>query len=183
LAGHGQIVAAVAEPGVGQSRLFYEFKVKNQSGWMVLEALSVSYGKASAYLPIIDLLHLYFGIELADDARRRREKVKAEIVKWARLCCREGADSIKLNVSGDNLYRAAKAEMTVMSEAEIRAGVEVAHAFHCKVNSHCRAAESVKRAVRCDVDVIYHCDKTRSTHSTRRAAPLRLSGPRCRSPR
>ena len=29
----------------------------------------------------------------------------AEIVKWARLCCREGADSIKLNVSGDNLYR------------------------------------------------------------------------------
>ena len=24
--GHGQIVAAVAEPGVGKSRLFYEFK-------------------------------------------------------------------------------------------------------------------------------------------------------------
>jgi imidazolonepropionase-like amidohydrolase len=82
----------------------------------------------------------------------------AEIVKWARLCCREGADSIKLNVSGDNLYRAAQAEMTVMSEAEIRAGVEVAHDFHRKVNSHCRAAESVKRAVRCGVDVIYHCE-------------------------
>lgn len=82
----------------------------------------------------------------------------AEIVKWARLCCREGADSIKLNVSGDNLYRAAKAEMTVMSEAEIRAGVEVAHDFLRKVNCHCRAAESVKRAVRCGVDVIYHCE-------------------------
>jgi imidazolonepropionase-like amidohydrolase len=82
----------------------------------------------------------------------------AEIVKWARLCCREGADSIKLNVSGDNLYRAAKAEMTVMSEVEIRAGVEVAHDFHRKVNCHCRAAESVKRAVRCGVDVIYHCE-------------------------
>ena len=82
----------------------------------------------------------------------------AEIVKWARLCCREGADSIKLNVSGDNLYRAAQAEMTVMSEAEIRAGVEVAHDFHRKVNCHCRAAESVKRAVRCGVDVIYHCE-------------------------
>lgn len=81
-----------------------------------------------------------------------------EIVKWARLCCREGADSIKLNVSGDNLYHAAKAEMTVMSEAEIRAGVEVARDFHRKVNSHCRAAESVKRAVRCGVDVIYHCE-------------------------
>src|SRR6202521_3284965 len=82
----------------------------------------------------------------------------AEIVKWARLCCREGADSIKLNVSGDNLYKAAQAEMTVMSEAEIRAGVEVARDFHRKVNCHCRAAESVKRAVRCGVDVIYHCE-------------------------
>src|SRR6202162_6694851 len=60
----------------------------------------------------------------------------AEIVKWAPLCWREGADSIKLNVSGDNLYRAAKAEVTVMSEAEIRAGVEVARDFHRKVNCH-----------------------------------------------
>jgi imidazolonepropionase-like amidohydrolase len=81
-----------------------------------------------------------------------------EIVKWARLCCREGADAIKLNISGDDLYKAAKGEMTVMSEAEIRAGVEVAHDFHRKVNAHCRAAESVKRAVRCGVDVIYHCE-------------------------
>jgi imidazolonepropionase-like amidohydrolase len=48
--------------------------------------------------------------------------------------------------------------MTVMSEAEIRAGVEVARDFHRKVNCHCRAAESVKRAVRCGVDVIYHCE-------------------------
>jgi class 3 adenylate cyclase len=34
-AGHGQIVAAMAEPGVGKSRLFYEFKGTSQSGWMV----------------------------------------------------------------------------------------------------------------------------------------------------
>jgi predicted ATPase len=57
-AGHGQIVAAIAEPGVGKSRLFYEFKAISQSGCMVLEALSVSHDKASAYLPVIDLLHL-----------------------------------------------------------------------------------------------------------------------------
>jgi len=37
-AGHGQVVSAVAEPGVGKSRLFFEFKAKNQSGWMVLDA-------------------------------------------------------------------------------------------------------------------------------------------------
>src|SRR5262249_17943793 len=78
-AGHGQIVAAVAEPGVGKSRLFFEFKAKNQSGWMVLEAFSVSHGKASAYLPVLDLLHSYFDIKSEDDARKRREKVAGKI--------------------------------------------------------------------------------------------------------
>jgi len=42
--GRGQIVATIAEAGVGKSRLFYEFKAKNRSGWMVLEAFSVSHG-------------------------------------------------------------------------------------------------------------------------------------------
>jgi class 3 adenylate cyclase len=77
--GHGQIVAAVAEPGVGKSRLFFEFKAKNQSGWMVLEAFSVSHGKASAYLPVTDLLDSYFEIEWADDARKRRERIAGKI--------------------------------------------------------------------------------------------------------
>ena len=45
--GRGQIVAAMAEPGVGKSRLFFEFKATSQSGWMVLETFSVSHGKAS----------------------------------------------------------------------------------------------------------------------------------------
>ncbi len=54
-------------PGAGKSRLFFEFKAKNQSGWMVLEAFSVSHGKASAYLPVIDLLHDYFKISGDDD--------------------------------------------------------------------------------------------------------------------
>ena len=61
-AGHGQIVAAMADPGVGKSRLFYEFKAQSHSGCMVLEAYSVSHGKASAYLPAIELLREYFEI-------------------------------------------------------------------------------------------------------------------------
>jgi hypothetical protein len=60
--GHGQIAAAMAEPGVGKSRLFFEFKATSAAGWMGLETLSVSHGKASAYLPVIDLLHGYFEI-------------------------------------------------------------------------------------------------------------------------
>jgi predicted ATPase len=79
-AGHGQIVAAMAEPGVGKSRLFYEFKATSQSGWMVLEAFSVSHGKASAYLPVIDLLRNYFDIAVADDKRKRREKVTGRVL-------------------------------------------------------------------------------------------------------
>jgi predicted ATPase/class 3 adenylate cyclase len=77
--GHGQIVAAMAEPGVGKSRLFFEFKATSQSGWMVLETISVSHGKASAYLPVIDLLRNYFDITVADDERKRREKVAGKI--------------------------------------------------------------------------------------------------------
>jgi class 3 adenylate cyclase/tetratricopeptide (TPR) repeat protein len=78
--GHGQIVAAVAEPGVGKSRLFFEFKATNQSGWMVLETFSVSHGKASAYGPVIDLLKGYFAIDAGDDARKRREKVTGKLL-------------------------------------------------------------------------------------------------------
>jgi class 3 adenylate cyclase/predicted ATPase len=78
--GRGQIVATVAEPGVGKSRLLYEFKLRSQSGWMVQEAFSISHGKASAYLPVIELLNGYFGIDANDDGRRRREKVNGRIV-------------------------------------------------------------------------------------------------------
>ncbi len=79
-AGHGQIVAAIAEAGTGKSRLFFEFKAKNQSGWTVLEAFSVSHGKASAYFPIIDLLHGYLRIASDDDARMRREKLNGKVL-------------------------------------------------------------------------------------------------------
>jgi class 3 adenylate cyclase/tetratricopeptide (TPR) repeat protein len=78
--GHGQIVGVVAEAGVGKSRLFYEFKVRNQPGWMVLEAYSVFHSKASAYLPVIELLHSYFRITSEDDARTRREKLTGRLL-------------------------------------------------------------------------------------------------------
>src|SRR5262249_45213310 len=79
--GHGQVVAVVGEPGVGKSRLFYEFINSHRSrGWLVLESASVSYGKATAYLPVIDLLKSYFRIESRDDARTIREKVGGKVL-------------------------------------------------------------------------------------------------------
>ncbi len=79
-AGRGQIVAAMAEAGVGKSRLLFEFKAASRSGWMVLEAFSVSHGQASAFFPLIDLLYSYFEISSEDDARKRREKINGKVL-------------------------------------------------------------------------------------------------------
>ncbi len=80
-AGHGQIVAVVGEPGVGKSRLFWEFTHAHRAhGWLVLESASVSYGKATPYFPVVELLRSYFQIEARDDTRRTREKVIGKIL-------------------------------------------------------------------------------------------------------
>src|ERR1700741_181261 len=81
-----------------------------------------------------------------------------EIAKVVRLCCREGVDNIKINISGDDLGPLARGGVTTMRESEVRTAVEVAKDFGKKVNCHARAANSVKRAVKCGVDVIYHCE-------------------------
>src|SRR5215472_12298362 len=61
VAGHGQTVAVVGEAGVGKSRLFWEFiRSHHTHGWLILESGSVSYGKATPYLPVIELLKAYF---------------------------------------------------------------------------------------------------------------------------
>jgi class 3 adenylate cyclase/predicted ATPase len=83
-AGHGQIVGVMGEPGVGKSRLFYEFKLLSVSGCLVLEADSVSHGKATAYLPLIELLKSYFRIESQDDERMRQEKVTGKVLRLDR---------------------------------------------------------------------------------------------------
>ena len=46
----------------------------------MLEAYSVSYGKASPYLPVIELLKSYFDIQPQDDERKRREKVTGKVL-------------------------------------------------------------------------------------------------------
>ena len=79
--GHGQLVAAVGEAGVGKSRLVYEFVHSHRTqGWRVLESSSVSYGKATPYFPVIDLLKRYVHIEDGDDARTIRAKVTGQIL-------------------------------------------------------------------------------------------------------
>jgi class 3 adenylate cyclase/tetratricopeptide (TPR) repeat protein len=80
-AGHGQLVAVVGEAGVGKSRLVYEcIHAEDMRAWHVLESASVSYGKATPYFPVIDLLKRYAQIEDTDDPRTRRARVTGQVL-------------------------------------------------------------------------------------------------------
>ena len=79
--GHGQVVGVVGEPGVGKSRLYWEFAHSRRvQGWLCLESGSVSYARATAFLPVIDLLRSYFRTDREDDPRAVREKVAGKLL-------------------------------------------------------------------------------------------------------
>ena len=79
MSGHGQVAAIVAEAGTGKSRLVFEFKATLPAGCKLLEAYSVSHGKAAAWLPVLELLHIHFGIAGVDDVPTRRGKVSSKL--------------------------------------------------------------------------------------------------------
>ena len=80
-AGHGQVVALVGEAGIGKSRLVYEcINSRRTQGWRVLEAASVSYGKATPYFPVLDLLKRYARVDDHDDARTIRAKITGHVL-------------------------------------------------------------------------------------------------------
>ena len=123
----------MAEAGAGKSRLFFEFKATHQSGWMVLEAFSVSHGKAVAYLPVLDLLHGYFEIAGEDDERTRREKVAGKIAILDRTSGRYAALSV----------RTARHRRRCRSAgADGRADEEAAHARSDQAHPAARVAQA-----------------------------------------
>jgi predicted ATPase/class 3 adenylate cyclase len=80
-AGHGQVVACIGEAGVGKSRLVYEVVHSHRTqDWLVLESASVSYGKATPYFPVIDLLKRYAHVEDHDDTRTVRARVTGQVL-------------------------------------------------------------------------------------------------------
>jgi class 3 adenylate cyclase/tetratricopeptide (TPR) repeat protein len=79
--GHGQVVALMGEAGVGKSRLVYEFVHSHRlQEWLLLESASVSYGKATPYFPVIELLKRYAHVEEHDDGRTVRAKVTGQVL-------------------------------------------------------------------------------------------------------
>ena len=79
--GRGQVVGIMGEPGIGKSRLCYEFSTcYPMQPWALLETQAVSYGQATPYLPIIDLLKAYFRLEDHEPAPVVRDKVTAKLL-------------------------------------------------------------------------------------------------------
>jgi class 3 adenylate cyclase/tetratricopeptide (TPR) repeat protein len=80
-AGHGQVVALVGEAGVGKSRLVYEVIHSHRTqGWLVLESASVSYGKATPYFPVLELLKRYVRLDDRDTPRTVRARVTGHVL-------------------------------------------------------------------------------------------------------
>src|SRR5499427_8796887 len=80
--GKGQILAMVGEPGLGKSRLVDEFtRHQLRPGWLVLEGASVSYGKATPYFPLIEILRRYFQIADGAGSEDIREQVVMHVLE------------------------------------------------------------------------------------------------------
>jgi class 3 adenylate cyclase/tetratricopeptide (TPR) repeat protein len=79
--GRGQVVAVVGEPGVGKTRLLFEFtRAREAEGWRLLETRAVSYGSAMTYFPLITLLKGYFHVEHGEADEVVRDKLVRQVV-------------------------------------------------------------------------------------------------------
>ena len=79
--GKGQILAMVGEPGMGKSRLVHEFAQHQlRPGWLVLEGASVSYGKATPYFPLVEMLRHYLQIVDGEGSDNIRAEVVTQIL-------------------------------------------------------------------------------------------------------
>src|SRR5258708_1807971 len=70
-----------------------------------------------------------------------------------------GVDTAKLNLSGENIA-GIPAELTPMTDAEIKVAVEEARMRGKRVSAHARSCESVKQSLRHGINIIYHASFT-----------------------
>ncbi|HEY5931034.1 MAG TPA: amidohydrolase family protein [Burkholderiales bacterium] len=81
-----------------------------------------------------------------------------EMARICRLLVREGVDTIKLNISGNQTIPNSRSDQNVMNEDEIRTAAQTAHAHGKRIAAHVRAATSIKLALRHGIDLLYHCE-------------------------
>jgi class 3 adenylate cyclase/tetratricopeptide (TPR) repeat protein len=81
LNGNGNVVGIVGEPGVGKSRLCYEFlELNRKTGIMICEASCASHIKNVPLLPVLQLLRGFFGITSRERAEDVRKKIAGTLI-------------------------------------------------------------------------------------------------------
>ena len=89
IAGNAQVVGIVGEPGVGKSRLCFEFLERCRArGLAVFEAHGVPHGKTLPLLPMLELFRSFFGITEQDADQAAREKIAGGMCFSTRACAR-----------------------------------------------------------------------------------------------
>jgi tetratricopeptide (TPR) repeat protein len=80
-AGSGQVVDVVGEAGVGKSRLLLEFRSRlPQEEVTYLEGRCLHYGGTMSYLPILDVLRAYLGIEEGEPEDHIRKRIEEKVL-------------------------------------------------------------------------------------------------------
>ena len=81
-----------------------------------------------------------------------------EMSQACRTLIREGVDTIKLNISGNQTTPNSASHRNIMNEDEIRTAAQTAHAHGKRIAAHVRAAASIKLALKHKIDILYHCE-------------------------
>jgi class 3 adenylate cyclase/tetratricopeptide (TPR) repeat protein len=79
--GRGRVVGIVGEPGLGKSRLLYEFESSVSHDVVVYEGRCFSFGAGTPYLPVLDLLRQTCGIEPSDGRFETKAKLAAALAQ------------------------------------------------------------------------------------------------------
>jgi imidazolonepropionase-like amidohydrolase len=115
------------------------------------QEITVPGGLGDETLPHLPFPEFSFGVNVnsADEMR-----------KAVRMFLKYGVDSIKLNLSGDNMTPDSPADSAWMSDAEVAAAMDEVRLRGKRGAAHARSAASVKQALRHGIDVIYHASFT-----------------------
>jgi len=81
-----------------------------------------------------------------------------EMARACRTLLREGVDTLKLNISGNQTIPGARPHHTVMRDDEVGTAARTAHAHGKRIAAHVRAAVSIKSALAHEIDFLYHCE-------------------------
>jgi imidazolonepropionase-like amidohydrolase len=81
-----------------------------------------------------------------------------EMQRTCRSLLREGVDTLKLNISGNQTVSGSRPQQTVMCDEEVGIAAQIAHAHGKRIAAHVRAAASIKTALKHGIDILYHCE-------------------------